>query len=88
MKNYKGGYKIIDLEGITTTFDGSIKGLHSAIKDSYEKPILVTNFVIGGKKMNGVFSPITMSGTSYVLTAYGYTITVSTADAITIAEIE
>lgn len=85
MKNFKGGYKIVSLELKDITSGFTLKGLYNALKDSYSKPILVSEIVMDGTKKNDAYTIVSKSGTSYVIEVYGQILTVATNDAVTVA---
>ena len=85
MKNFKGGYKIVSLELKDISSGFTLKGLYDALKDSYSKPILVSEIVMSGTKKNDAYTIVNKSGTSYVIEVYGQILTVATTDAVTVA---
>lgn len=85
MKNLKGGYKIVSLQKNDIASSFTLTGLYDAIKDSYDKPILLTEIVVSTEEKNDVYTLVNKSGTSYVVEAYGYTLTVASNDAVTTA---
>lgn len=85
----KGGYKIIDFKDNPLTTGGAattIIGIYDSIKGSYRKPLLLSGLTIDGIKRNDVYAPATVSGTNFVFTAYGKTITITDTDAVTVVE--
>ena len=55
-KNYKGGYKLIDLQKNDFEDGGvDIIGIHHAIESSYAKALLLTGIVIDGVEKNDVY---------------------------------
>lgn len=84
----KGGYKIIDFKDAALTTGGgavTIEGIYEAIEASYRKPLLLSGLNIDGTERNDIFATPTVSSSNYVFTAYGKTITITDADAVTVA---
>lgn len=84
----KGGYKIIDFKDTPLTTGGeatTIAGIYGSIEGSYRKPLLLSGLTIDGIERNDVYAPATVSGSNFVFTAYGKTITITGADAVTVA---
>ena len=81
-----GGYQIIDLgaTNFTTAKSATVPGLYNKIKGA-RKAILLEHFSIAGTDFRPCFPEIKASGTSFVFDVYGYTFTVSNADAVTVA---
>ena len=85
----KGGYQIIDLKGATLA--STITGLNAAIKNANGKPIILTNFKISTTLYPDRYFVNYVAGASgaYILSLVIsntlYKITVSSADAITLA---
>lgn len=81
-----GGYKIIDLgyTNFTTAKSTTVPGIYEKIK-STRKAILLEHFLIGGTWCRPCYPEIKVSGASFTFDAYGYTFTVSNADAVTVA---
>ena len=88
MKNLKGGYKIIDLENNDWGSAFTVKGIFVALANSYKKPILVTGITISSTQMNDCYAPLTEDDGDYVLTLYGYTLTITDEDSVTATAIE
>ena len=80
-----GGYQIIDLgaTNFTTSKSVTVPGLYNKIKGA-RKAILLEHFSIAGTDFRPCFPEIKASGTSFVFDVYGYTFTVSNADAVTV----
>lgn len=80
-----GGYKIIDLgyTNFTTSKSSTVPGIYEKIKGA-RKAILIEHFLIGGTWCRPCYPEITVSGTNFTFDAYGYTFTVSNADAVTV----
>ena len=85
----KGGYQIIDLGGVALA--STIAGLNAKIKNANGKPIILTNFKISTTAYKGMYNCNYIEGASsaYIITLILdnklYKITVSSADAITVA---
>lgn len=85
-KNYKGGYKIIDLQNIALLSGGTIKGIYAKIEASYRKAILLSGIVISGVEKNDVMTKPEVVGTSFVFRdIYGYDVTIEDDDTISVA---
>lgn len=83
----KGGYKIIDFnEAPLKTSGGTImiEGIHNTVEASYRKPLLLSGLNIDGVEYNDVYVDPSISGSNYVFTAYGKTITITDADAVSV----
>lgn len=91
MKNYKGGYKLIDLEKndmLSIEVGVVIKGIHKAIESSYGKPLLLTGIVIDGVEKNDVYiEELKVDEGDFVFKAYGYEITIDDEDNVEAVEI-
>lgn len=86
----KGGYKIIDFNDAPFVTGGStitINGIYDAVKGSYRKPLLLSGLNIDGTDRNDVYATPTISGSNYVFTAYGKTITITNADAVSVTNV-
>lgn len=84
----KGGYKIIDFKDVPFETGGSAKkidGIYDSLIGSYRKPLLISGLNIDGIECNDVYATLTFSGANYVFTAYGKTITITDADAVSVA---
>ena len=81
----KGGYQILDLKNtkLTAGTASTIKGTWETLNGNYHKPVLVSGLVIGTTEYNDTFAEFTISSTTYTTTIYGYTLTVTNADAVT-----
>ena len=84
MANFKGGYKIVSLQNNDLASNFTLEGLHDALANSYQKPILVEDIVISTEKKNDAYAVVNKSGTSYVIEVYNKILTVTTADAVTV----
>ena len=83
----KGGYKIIDFKDAPLTTGGStitIDGIYNAVEVSYRKSLLLSGLNIDSVERNDVYATPTISGGNYVFTAYGKTITITNADAVSV----
>ena len=86
MKNLKGGYQLIDLQGNDLSSGFTLEGLHQVITLSNNKPLLVTGIVISGTKKNDVYTTYTKSGTNYYVVVYDKKLKVANTDAVTITD--
>lgn len=87
----KGGYKLIDLKENKLTVDGegvTVKGIYNSIKNSYNKPLILTGINIGGIERNDVFIDFTFNSGSYVANISATEkITITNADLVTVETI-
>ena len=87
----KGGYKLIDLKDNKLTIGGdgvTVKGIYNSIKNSYNKPLILTGINIGGVKRNDVFIDFTFNSSNYVANISATEkITITNADLVTVATI-
>ena len=84
----KGGYKIIDFKDTPFVTGGAtmmIEGIYDTVEASYRKPLLLSGLTIDGIERNDVYATPTLSGSNYVFTAYGKTITITDTDAVSVA---
>lgn len=81
----KGGYQILNLKStkLTAGTSSTIKGTWETLEGNHHKPVLVSGLVIGTTEYNDAFVEFTVSNTTYTATLYGYTLTVTNADAVT-----
>lgn len=80
----KGGYKIIDLQDVSISTEAvTIDGIYEAIENSYSKPLLLSGIVLDNVEKNDTYVTVTVSDTNYVITVYGYTITITNTDSVT-----
>lgn len=88
-KNFKGGYKIVSLNGndLASGDSFAVSGLYENLVNSYKKPILVTEIVIDGEKQQDSFAVVKQSDGGYTIDVYDYTLTVTVEDTVTIAEV-
>lgn len=82
----KGGYKIIDFKDTPFETDGTtmIEGIYDTVEASYRKPLLLSGLTIDGIERNDVYATPSLSGSNYVFTAYGKTITITDTDAVSV----
>lgn len=83
----KGGYKIIDFKDTPLVTGGSpitFEGIYDTVKVSYRKPLLLSGINIDGEECNDGYVTLTLSGSNYVFTAYGKTITITNADEVSV----
>ena len=87
----KGGYKLIDLKDSKLTVGGdgvTVKGIYNSIKNSYNKPLILTGINIGGSERNDVFIVFSYNSSSYVANISATEkITITSADLVTITTI-
>lgn len=87
----KGGYKIIDLKNTNFTLSTgvTIEGVHEKVENNYYKALLVENFQIEGVEQVAQFVTFTASRDNLVgnLTNGTQTITITSADLVTIANV-
>ena len=87
----KGGYKLIDLKDIKITVGGSgvtVKCIYNSIKNSYNKPLILTGINIGGVERNDVFINFADNSGNYVANISATEkITITNADLVTVATI-
>ena len=65
----KGGYKLIDLKDSKLTVGGegvTVKGIYNSIKNSYNKPLILTGINIGGVERNDIFIDFAYNSGSYI----------------------
>lgn len=87
----KGGYKLIDLKDSKLTVGGdgvTVKGVYNSIKNSYNKPLILTGINIGGVERNDIFIDFAFNSGNYVANiSPTEKITITNADLVTIATI-
>lgn len=87
----KGGYKLIDLKDNKLTVGGSgitINGIYNSIKDSHNKPLILTGINIGGVERNDIFVDFADESGNYVANiSTKESITITNADLVTITAI-
>ena len=86
----KGGYKLIDLKDSKLTVDEgvTVKGIYNSIKNSYNKPLILTGINIGGVERNDIFIDFAYNSGSYVANISATEkITITNADLVTVATI-
>ena len=82
----KGGYKIIDFKDTPFETGGAtmIEGIYDTVEASHRKPLLLSGLNIDGIERNDVYATPTLSGSNYVFTAHGKTITITDTDAVSV----
>lgn len=87
----KGGYKLIDLKDSKLTIGGdgvTVKGVYNSIKNSYNKPLILTGINIGGVERNDIFIDFAFNSGNYVANiSPTEKITITNADLVTVASI-
>ena len=87
----KGGYKLIDLKESKLTVGGggvTVKGIYNSIKNSYNKPLILTGINIGGVERNDVLINFSVNSGNYVANiSVTEKITITNADLVTITTI-
>lgn len=86
----KGGYKIIDFRDYPLTTGAvavTIDGIYDTVEASYRKPMLLSGLTIDTTEHSDTFAQPTISGSNYVFTVYGKTITITDADAVSVANV-
>ena len=87
----KGGYKLIDLKESKLTVGGNgvtVKGIYNSIKNSYNKPLILTGINISGVERNDIFINFSDDSGSYVANISATEkITITNAHLVTIATI-
>ena len=86
----KGGYKLIDLKDskLTVGEGVTVKGIYNSIKNSYNKPLILTGINIGGVERNDVFIDFAFNSGNYVANISATEkITITNADLVTVATI-
>lgn len=84
----KGGYQIIDLKNVNLITDGSavtIDGVYEHLEGNYAKATLLEGLTVDGDAQTARFVEFTVSGTSFVATVLGKTLTITDDNEITIA---
>lgn len=87
----KGGYKLIDLKENKLTVGGdgvTVKGIYNSIKNSYNKPLILTGINIDGVERNDVFIDFAFNSDNYVANISATEeITITNTDLVTVATI-
>lgn len=87
----KGGYKLIDLKDSKFTVGGNgitVKGVYNSIKNSYNKPLILTGINIDGIEKNDIFINFAVNSGNYVANiSKAEKITITNADLVTIETI-
>lgn len=82
-----GGYHIIDLKDtvLTKGTPATVTGIYESIEGSYRKALLLSGLNVGGIEYPDAFvvAPI-LNGTTYTITVYGLTISITDADTVTV----
>lgn len=87
MKDYKGGYVIVDGKGLDLTTLGKVDGLYKQIKDAVaiDKPIVIRNVTNNGQDFTPMYAYGGVeSATSVFLSFFPVTIHVANTDVVTI----
>lgn len=80
----KGGYKIVDLQDMSLSDQAvTIAGIYDSIEQSYQKALILSGINIGGVEKNDIYVELKHDDNSYSVVAYGYTITITSEDAVT-----
>lgn len=83
---YNGGYKVIDLKGVTLSSTAvTIAGIYDAI-ESNNKATMLSGFVFDSVEYDDVFTLFVESSGDFVTTVNGITITVTDDDEVTAEE--
>lgn len=90
--NIKGGYKLIDLKDskLTVGSEGgvTVEGIYNSIKNSYNKPLILTGINIDGIERNDIFIDFAVVSDSYVANISATEkITITSADLVTVVVI-
>lgn len=82
----KGGYQILDLRdrNFVIGAGSTINGAYETIEGT-RKAILVSGIVIAGVEYHDTFAEFTVVGSNYTAQLYDKTITVTSADLVTIS---
>lgn len=89
-KNYKGGYKIISLLGISLVAGSTvtIAGIHKAIESSYRKPLLIEGIVIDDVEKDATWvKELKVVDGSFVIEIYGMELTITDEDEVTVRQL-
>jgi len=89
MRNYKGGYALISLHGVDLTGENIvIAGLYQALTKSFLKRVVLCDVVINDEKQNEIGITVTaVDGDLVIDDVYGYKLTVTDEDAVTVSEV-
>ena len=89
MKTRKGGYKLVSLQLVELTTMTACDGLYDSIKNSHDKPLMITDIVINGERKNNAFAIAEKDGDAYVIKdVYGYDIKVDADNEVEVEEID
>lgn len=80
-----GGYQIIDLRETPIVGTITVPGVYDLIEGT-NKAILISGFVHNGTEYNDAFVQFTVSGSDFVGDLYGYTMTITDEDQISVVE--
>lgn len=85
----KGGYQIIDLKGtaLTKQVKTVIDGVYEAVEGAYNKRLVLSGCVFDGKEFDDVEVQARVSGKTFTCSAYGYAITISDDNGVTISQL-
>lgn len=85
MKNYNGGYQIIDLQNndLKTNSTITINGIYDKIEGNYNKPLLFSGIVINGVEKPDTFATVEVDNTNYIVKLYDRKLTINDNDEIT-----
>ena len=83
----KGGYKIINFgdANFLTGKPVTVPGIYNSLKNSHRKTIMISGIKIAGVKKSDIFAYFDLSGSEYVIYAYGKTFTITNDNKVTIA---
>ncbi|MCQ2077232.1 MAG: hypothetical protein MJZ20_09475 [Bacteroidaceae bacterium] len=83
----QGGYLIIDFKGKSLSdVKTVIDGIYDRIEGNKGKAMLLSGLVLGGVEKPDAFATYKVDSGNFVFTVYGYDITITDDDEITIAE--
>lgn len=82
-----GGYQILDFKksALSTEAGVTIEGLYEILEGNIGKRVVVSGLVIGDTEYNDATVEVTVSGTDFVFTVYGYDIAIDDDDEVTVA---
>lgn len=82
----QGGYHIVDFKDTALSAESvTIPGIYESIEGSLTKPILISGVILDGVEQRDCFVIPDSADGSYTISAYGKTITITSADGVTIA---
>ena len=86
-KSRKGGYKLVSLQLVELTTMIALVGLYSAIVNSHDKPLLISDILINGERKNNVYCRVEKGTNKYTIkNVYGYDIEVTNQDVVEVTE--